>query len=110
MNRALFALRHETSFSDVKSSHGVRVVDLDAGTVGVLKVHRKRQIEERLAADSAWRDDEGLVFTQPDGAIVHPDCFSKTFRNRVKETNLPSVRLHDLVTARRRSLGSTASR
>lgn len=110
MNRALFALRHETSFSDVKSSHGVRVVDLDAGTVEVLKVHRKRQIEERLAADSAWRDDERLVFTQPDGAIVHADCFSKTFRNRVKETNLPSVRLHDLVTARRRSLGSMASR
>jgi len=99
VNRALLALRHETSFSDVKSSHGVRVIDLDTGTVEVLKEHRKRQMrqmEERLAAGSAWRDDEGLVFTQPDGAIVHPDWFSKTFRARVKETNLPMVRLHDL--------------
>jgi hypothetical protein len=36
------------------------------------------------------------VFTQPDGSIVHPDWFSKTFRGRVKETHLPRIRLHDL--------------
>ena len=59
MNRALLAPRHETSFSDVKSSHGVRVVDLDAGTVEVLGVHRKCQIEERLAADSVPESGEG---------------------------------------------------
>jgi integrase len=39
-----------------------RTVSLDRDTVAILREHRRRQAEERLAAGSAWTDS-GLVFT-----------------------------------------------
>jgi hypothetical protein len=51
---------------------------LPATTVAVLREHRKRQIEERLALGPGYRDSD-LVFAQEDGSLVHPDRFSPMF-------------------------------
>lgn len=96
VHRALLALHHAVELSDAKSAHGIRVVDLDADSVAVLRAHRKAQAAERLEAGPAWRDETNLIFTQADGAIVHPDWFSKAFRAHVKAAGLPAIRLHDL--------------
>jgi integrase len=37
-----------------------------------------------------------LVFTRPDGKLVHPERVSKAFRAAVKRTGLPQIHLHDL--------------
>jgi integrase len=39
-----------------------RVISIDSETVTVLREHRRRQAEERLAAGSAWTGNGGLVF------------------------------------------------
>jgi integrase len=78
-----------------KSARGRRTVALDAGTVAVLRDHRRRQLEERLAVGSAW-EESGLVFVKEDGTRTNPDYVSHQFRQLVKAAGLPPVRLHDL--------------
>lgn len=72
-----------------------RPVDLDAGTVGVLRAWKRRQAAERLRAGPVW-EDTGLVFTRPDGSGWHPQQVTKQFRRLAKAAGLPPCRLHDL--------------
>jgi integrase len=78
-----------------KSDHGRRTVDLDAGTVAVLRRHRAVQLERRLAIGSGWRDSD-LVFCGPAGAPLNPDAVSKAFHRRARACGVPAIRFHDL--------------
>ena len=40
--------------------------------------------------------DTGLVFTKEDGEAWHPEVVSRFFRQAVKRSLLPEIRLHDL--------------
>ena len=80
---------------DTKTDASARTVSLDAGTLDVLRTHRRRQTEFRLQLGSAWVDT-GLVFTKADGAALVPDSVSQRFDRLVIRTGLPPVRLHDL--------------
>ena len=40
--------------------------------------------------------DHGLVFCRVDGGPLHPERFTRTFRDRVRQLGLPAVGLHDL--------------
>lgn len=42
-----------------KSEAGGRTIALDAGTIGALRDHRKRQMADRLAAGPSWIDSRG---------------------------------------------------
>lgn len=95
VRRALVTVGYRIEFSEPKTAKSRRSVALDAGTVGVLREHRKAQLAERLALGPAW-DDHGLVFTREDGAPVHPDRVSKLFEQHVATASLPRIRLHDL--------------
>lgn len=77
-----------------KSKAGTRTIYLDQETVEVLKAHRIRQTEERLAAGPAWIDS-GYVFVQPDGRPLSPEVVSRTWRDLVGQSDLPNARLHD---------------
>ena len=70
-----------------------RVVDLDAGTVFVLRVWRARQEQERTRTDAK---DSGYVFTGPDGHHWNPVYVTHHFRQLVQAAGLPRCRLHDL--------------
>jgi hypothetical protein len=80
---------------DTKTDASARTVSLDAGTLEVLRPHRRRQTELRLRLGSAWVDT-GLVFTKADGSAVVPDSASQRFDRLVIRSGLPPVRLHDL--------------
>jgi integrase len=76
-----------------------RVVELDHGTVTVLKRHRAElaSIDLRLAKDDA------LVFGTATGELRHPERFSRRFteavaaaRRDLGEDTFPPIRLHDL--------------
>ena len=69
---------------------------LDLQTVEVLREHRKRQREERLAAGPAWESSSDLVFRDELGGMVHPDRFSREFDQTVRSLEVPRIRLHDL--------------
>ena len=77
-----------------KSGKGRRI-DLDPGTVGVLRSWRRLQAEDRMALAGAW-PDHGLVFTREDGAPPHPDTVSGTFDAMVKASGLPRITVHAL--------------
>jgi integrase len=88
-----------------KSAAGERLMALDPMTVRALRDHRRRQNQERLLAGSAWqrrqtdwrgqhRDD--LVFTWPDGSLIHPERLSKWFVRHCERAGLPRIRLHDV--------------
>jgi integrase len=80
---------------DPKSDAGGRTIALDAGTVAVLRAHRKRQLEDRLEWGSAWVDS-GRVFTREDGSELHPASITDRFHQISDAAGLPPIRLHDL--------------
>ncbi|MER7542029.1 tyrosine-type recombinase/integrase [Spirillospora sp. NPDC127506] len=88
-----------------------RTVSLDAGTVDVLKAHRKRQLADKLKLGKSWkgadREADGYVFVTGWGEPVHPDTVSSLMTSLIKLHNaptdgtppaepLPHARLHDL--------------
>ena len=84
-----------------------RTVSIDAGTVQVLKEHRARQVEERLAAGPEWIGCDEYVFTTGWDGPVHPDTVSSLIGDLIRARNvtvgtigagelLPHARLHDL--------------
>jgi len=77
-----------------KSGKGRRV-DLDPGTVTVLKAWRLTQAHDRMALGGAW-PVHGLVFTNADGEAPHPDTISGTFDRVVKASAQPRITFHAL--------------
>jgi integrase len=76
-------------------TNGRRTIRVDADTVELLKVHRKKQIEERLALGECWTDT-GYVFVREDGLPIDVSTPTHLFRKLIKETGLRLIRLHDL--------------
>ncbi|GAA2839670.1 tyrosine-type recombinase/integrase [Kribbella solani] len=84
-----------------------RVVSLDAGTVEVLRAHRRQQLADIDVAGAAWLDS-GHVFTNGLGRPIYPDSVSQLMAKSIKAYNqpedsalrpthpLPHARLHDL--------------
>ena len=95
IQRSLVTVGYEVIFSAPKTKRGRRQIALDKVTVGILRRHRKGQLEERISAGGAWEESD-LVFTNELGHLVHPDRFSKMFDSLVRGSGLPRIRLHDL--------------
>jgi len=79
-----------------KTDRGRRTVDLDPGTVAVLKARKSQQAEHRLAVGAGWQDKHDLVFTEPDGRPLDPESVAQVFNRRVARSGLPRIRFHDL--------------
>ncbi|MBW3609824.1 MAG: tyrosine-type recombinase/integrase, partial [Actinobacteria bacterium] len=62
----------------VKTKSSRRKVRLPAFAIAALKQHRVRQMEERLAAGTVWRDTD-LVFTSTIGTPLDPDNVKRDF-------------------------------
>ena len=78
-----------------KTARGERTIDLDERTVAELRGHRRRQLEEWLAA--GHRDSgDGYVFARSDGAPQNPENVSAAFRQLISDVDVPTIRLHDL--------------
>lgn len=63
-----------------------RVVDLDAGTVELLRSWRLRQDAERAEWGDSWQDF-GLVWTWQDGRPLAPDDLTRRFPRLIKRFN-----------------------
>ena len=95
IRQTVIAVNHQPSIGTPKTAKGRRTVRLDKATVTALREHRKRQAKERLQMGSGWTD-HGLVFCRVDGNLLHPERFSRSFGDRVRQLGLPKIRLHDL--------------
>lgn len=93
--RSLVSVEGRAMYSTPKTERGRRMVELDPETVAVLREHRKRQLEERLAWGSAYQDG-GLVFAREDGSQLDPGAFGKAFAAHVRAAGLPPIPFHGL--------------
>jgi len=95
VRRALIPINREVVVSEPKTVKGRRVIALDPGTVEVLKAQAARQLEEQNDWDDGWVET-GLVFTLESGEALDPESVSRYWRQAVKKSMLPQIRLHDL--------------
>ncbi len=95
VRRALIPNGREVIVSEPKTVKGRRVIAIDPGTIEVLKAQAARQLEEQNDWDDGWIET-GLVFTAENGAALDPESISRYWRQAVKKSMLPSIRLHDL--------------
>jgi integrase len=72
-----------------------RVLDLDPDTMAVVRRHRTKQIEQRLAWGKGYIET-GLVFTREDGRGHDPDRVRRLFDRAVKRSNIRRITLHGL--------------
>jgi integrase len=70
---------------------GERTVSLDAGTVEILKAHRRRQLEDLRVAGESWVET-GHVFTTGFGLPIYPDTVSQLIAKSIKAYNEPGRR------------------
>ena len=92
----LTTVDYQPVISTPKTKRSRRVVYLDATTIIHLGAHRQRQEIERQAAGPDWCDDLDLVFRDEFGRPLNPDWFSADFGRRLRSSELPKIRLHDL--------------
>lgn len=94
VRQAVISVAYEMRVTTPKS-HSARVIDLDPGTVEVLRQHREAQDAERaaLGGDYAYND---RVFRKVDGRAIHPDVVRTMFDRRIKCSGVERIRLHDL--------------
>ena len=86
--------RTRTRVSTTKTGKERRI-RIGPRTVEVLRAHRARQLEERMAAPS-W-EDPGLVFPNTKGKIRRRDSVMRSLKRFLEEAGLPrDVRFHDL--------------
>ena len=81
--------------STPKTEEGRRSIDLDPGTIVVLRDHRKRQAEERLLLGPAY-EDHVLVFCGENGSPLWPRSFSRMFDRHSNAAGLPRMPLKNL--------------
>ena len=78
-----------------KTARSRRRVALSPEVVALLRAHRARQAELRLAVGPVWQEG-GWVFTRPDGRPLDPDEVTHAFARTIKAAGIMGVRLHDL--------------
>jgi integrase len=78
-----------------KTRKSRRTLNMPEIVASRLRVHRKAQVRERLAAGSAWQQS-GLVFTTPTGTPIDAKNLTVSFQRFLKLIGLPKRRFHDL--------------
>lgn len=81
--------------SDPKSKKSKRSIQLPQLVVNALKKQRERQQEQRQKAGERWEEND-LVFTNRYGNYLAPGPTSRKFKQLLKQSNLPEIRIHDL--------------
>jgi integrase len=76
IDRALILVDYVPAISETKTDKGRRTVALDSATVAALQEHDARQAVEAAMAGDAWENDEGYVFTDELGRVIHPQAFT----------------------------------
>jgi integrase len=84
----------EIVIPEAKTDAGIRSIPLSEDGAGVLRTHRKRQAEERLAAYGAYQDAD-LVFAREDGSPIPGHQITFGFQHFARELGLPVIRFHD---------------
>ena len=83
-------------FKEPKTKAGIRTITIPPATVQVLREHRKRQLEQRMALGLGKPPADALVFPDIDGGPMQPDKLSDRWAAACEQLDLPRIRFHDL--------------
>ena len=78
-----------------KTNAGCRSIDLDDGTVAVLRAHMGKQLLTRMELEGAYQDNN-LVFPGPLGEPLNPMAVTRSFQSFAKRLGLEGAKVHDL--------------
>jgi integrase len=81
--------------AEPKTERARRTLRLGADSLVALREHRRRQLEERLAAGRRWVDGD-FVFTTSIGTPLDSRNVTKAFQRVLAQAGLPHQRFHDL--------------
>jgi integrase len=96
VGRALVRERGHNTLGETKTRQGRRQINLTPRTVNALRVHRKKQLEEKMRRADLYKD-HGLIFASGVGTLVHPENMVKrSFKPLLETAGLPEIRFHDL--------------
>lgn len=83
-------------FKGPKSKAGRREITLPGILVGVLRDYRKAQLELRMKLGAGKLQNDGLLFTDSEGAPLHPHHFSTTWSDCATRLGFPGITFHGL--------------
>jgi integrase len=96
IERALEETAAGLRFKAPKTKHGRRTISLPTSAVEALRIHRRKQLELRIALGQGKPEPDALVFSTFEGEPLSPDNLSRDWRRAVAAMGLPSVKFHAL--------------
>ena len=94
VRRSLQRIEHKLQLVQPKTDNSRRTIAMPNETILALREHRRRQLEEQVAA-VVWEDHQ-LVFTTSKGTPLEKSGLTKRFRKLLEVAGLPPMRFHDL--------------
>jgi integrase len=85
----------QVKFVQPKTNYGRRILALGDQTIMAMRMHYKRQNEERKAAGECW-SEYGLIFTTKTGTPINYRNLLRDFKLLLQNAGLPSIRFYDL--------------
>jgi integrase len=96
IERSLEETREGLRFKAPKTANGKRTISLPANAVAVLRDHRQKLLETRMALGLGKPNADTLLFGEVDGSPRRPDQLSWLWRSACKSLKLPMVSFHAL--------------
>jgi integrase len=96
IERSLEETREGLRFKTPKTANGKRTISLPANAVAMLREHRRKLLETRMAPGLGKPNADALLFGEVDGSPRRPDQLSWLWRSACKSLKLPMVSFHAL--------------
>src|SRR5215813_8048560 len=94
VERSLEETRAGLRFKEPKTKHGKRTLSLPPNVVAVLRDHRRKLLETRVALGIGKPDADTLLFSEPDGSRTPPNRLTRRWQDA--SLDLPRVSFHAL--------------
>jgi integrase len=96
IERSLEETNSGLRFKAPKTKRGKRTISLPSNAVAVLRDHRRKMLEARMALGLGKPGADTLLFGDVDGSPRRPDQLSWLWRSACKSLGLPRVSFHAL--------------
>ena len=88
--------RMDLRFKAPKTERGKRTICIPPNTVTVLRDHRRKLLETRMALGLGKPDGDTLLFAEPDGSPTPPNRLTRRWQDACVALGLPRVSFHAL--------------
>ncbi len=95
VRNALTRRKGPWQLTEPKSATSRRSISLPLQAIATLREHRKRQLEDRLAADR-WEDNDLVFCTRLGTPLLLANVHRRSFKPLLEKAGLPNIRFHDL--------------